>query len=103
MLQVAFDNIVDNALKYGLGKPVQVSLCRYNGRVQLQVADEGMGINQDEKDKLFEPFYRNEGVRHIQGMGIGLSLVKSIIDWHGWSITLKPNQPSGTVLIIDFA
>lgn len=102
MLQVALDNILDNAYKYGKGKPVDIYLRLKQGQPELQVEDRGIGIKKEEREKLFLPFYRTEGVRHIQGIGIGLSLVKSIIGWHGWKIDLLDNFPEGSIVKINF-
>lgn len=103
MLQMAFDNVLENAIKYGSSKPVTVALLKKGKQTVLNVQDEGIGINGTEEEKVFQPFYRTENVRHIQGMGIGLALVKSILEWHGWKIILTPNHPKGTKVVILFS
>jgi signal transduction histidine kinase len=102
MLQVAIDNVVENALKYGEGKPVRIHLGCRSGFCSLSVVDEGLGVTPDELGKLFQVFYRNPNVRHIQGTGIGLPLVKSIVEWHGGTIDIMPHQPAGTKVQISF-
>jgi signal transduction histidine kinase len=103
MLQIALDNILENGIKYGNGKPLTVTLGTEKGDAILNIKDEGVGIHAEECEKVFQPFYRPEGVRHIRGTGIGLALVKSIMEWHGWKIRLQPNHPGGTVVRILFS
>lgn len=102
MIKVALYNIIENAVKYGEEKPVAISLCTFKNQSVIRIKDEGKGIEEEENEKLFHPFYREEGIRHIQGTGIGLSLVKNIIDWHGWGIKLTNNTPNGTIVEISF-
>lgn len=102
MIKVALYNIIENAVKYGGEKPVEIALCIVKNQLILRVKDQGKGIQENEQEKLFHPFYREESVRHIQGTGIGLSLVKSIMDWHGWGIKLANNTPQGTIVEISF-
>lgn len=102
MLQVAVDNVVENALKYGEGRPVSIQLLCTGNRLRLIVKDEGMGVTAEDMGKLFQVFYRNPNVRHIEGTGIGLPLVKSIVEWHGGTIEVTSNQPTGTKVEIDF-
>jgi len=102
ILQLALVNVLENALKYGEGKPVHISLCTTERMLQLQVADTGMGVSDEERAKLFDLFYRTNGVRHIHGSGIGLPLVKSIVEWHKGHISLQSNQPKGLTVTMTF-
>ncbi len=80
MLETAYLNLIDNAVKYGNQKEVLVRLFNEPGKVCLEVIDKGDGIAEQDMEHLFKPFYRS--IRHHgqNGSGIGLSLVKSIAE-----------------------
>ncbi len=93
-------NIVNNAVKYTPpGSHITLSARRDGEDVAVEIADDGPGIPDDSKAKLFEMFYtagntRGDGRR---GMGLGLSLCKSIVMAHGGTISVRDNMPQGTV------
>ncbi|MFH1803365.1 MAG: ATP-binding protein [Pseudomonadota bacterium] len=88
-LKRAFTNLIENALKYG--HRAYVSLDATADRVMVTVCDEGPGIPEDEQEKVFLPFYRVEGsrARSTGGSGLGLSIVKTVIDAHEGDISLR--------------
>ncbi len=96
LLQAAFFNLLDNAIKYGLNQPVSVRLFVMGQAICLEVIDRGPGILAKELKQVFEPFYRTENNGHISGSGIGLSLVKSIAEKYGGSIVLVSQTGEGT-------
>jgi signal transduction histidine kinase len=105
LLQIMINNLLDNAIKYS---PKQTTIAfdlkkDYNG-IHLQVADEGAGVPDEEKSKIFQRFYRvgNETVRATKGTGLGLYLCKKIANDHSASISVKNNSPAGSVFIIHF-
>jgi signal transduction histidine kinase len=92
----ALTNIVANAVKYG--EHASVCLQELPGRgFMIDVQDDGPGIPDTEKAKVFEPFYRTDAARGSdqQGMGLGLSIARSIILAHGGTIELHDRQPRG--------
>ncbi len=99
IVQIAFFNLLDNAIKYGNDKAVTVRLFRLGNAVQLEVVDQGMGIDPDDIDHLFEPFYRSPKKQHLPGSGIGLSLVKSIAEKFGGSIHVQSGQGQKTTVL----
>jgi len=103
MLQVVIRNLITNSLKYGEGKPVSISLKKGDNRVQLKVADMGMGIDDSDKKHVFQKFYRvgDEKTRTQPGSGLGLYLVKEITDIHKGKISLENNDPSGSIFSIN--
>jgi signal transduction histidine kinase len=103
MLQVVIRNLITNSLKYGEGKPVSISLKKGDNRVQLKVADMGMGIDDSDKKHVFQKFYRvgDEKTRTQPGSGLGLYLVKQITDIHKGKISLENNDPSGSIFSIN--
>ena len=81
---LAVVNLIDNAVKYGEGSPVDVSLVVQRKELWIQVRDRGPGIPKDETRRVFDRFYRvRRPGQQVRGSGIGLSLVKHIADAHG--------------------
>ncbi len=92
----ALTNLVSNAAKYG--KHAWVTLQRVGDRgFIVEIQDDGPGIPDSEKTKVFEPFYRTDAARESerQGMGLGLSIARSVILAHGGVIELRDREPHG--------
>lgn len=92
-------NLVSNAIKYTPdGGQVLISLNRQSDSIEISVADTGIGIPQDELPMIFERFYQVEASseRHVHGSGLGLSIVKSLVELHGGRIDVK-SQDVGTI------
>lgn len=105
LLKLLVSNLLENANKYAPAKtPVTVTLNQEGSKIVFQVLDEGPGIADDEKDKVFEKFYRigNEQTRTAQGTGLGLYLCRKIAEDHNASIQVKDNQPKGSIFIVQF-
>jgi signal transduction histidine kinase len=97
----AFTNIVSNGAKYGVH--AEVTLTRNaSGGFKIEIADDGPGIAEGEKDKVFEAFYRTALARDTdrQGMGLGLSIARSIILAHGGTIELLDREPAGLIVAV---
>ena len=93
-------NLVDNAIKYTeIGSKINLTVLKINDKIHIEVSDNGIGIPNDQKDKIFTMFYTANNViaDGRRGMGLGLSLCKSIIEAHGGRIWVTDNKPSGTV------
>jgi K+-sensing histidine kinase KdpD len=100
MLQMAINNLLENAVKYTPSdKPVKIVLDKKKDCIVLQVVDEGQGIADDEKKKIFEKFYRvgNENSRTSKGTGLGLYLTGKIMKQHKGKIMVRNNMPNGSV------
>ncbi len=100
----ALSNIVDNAIKYsadGSGKPtVRVTVERAGGEVRLRVSDNGPGIpDPDDRERATERFVRLEQSRSQPGSGLGLSLAKAVMKFHGGRLDLLPGDPGLTVVM----
>ena len=92
-------NLVDNAVKYtDAGGQVTISLHQDQQWVSLQVADTGIGIPQDEKEQVLQPFYRSDHAtaQSDRGVGLGLSIVKSIAEAHGGKIEVDSTPGRGS-------
>ena len=104
LLQILLNNLVENAIKYS-SSSIEISLARKGANVQLQVADQGIGIPDQEKKKIFDRFYRigNETTRTTKGTGLGLYLCDRIAHHHEATITVKDNHPTGSIFLVNFA
>jgi two-component system sensor histidine kinase CiaH len=105
LLKMMINNLIENALKYSpKDKKVLVELNQDAGPVELKVADEGFGIAAVERNKIFQKFYRvgNENTRKSHGTGLGLYLSKKIAKAHNATISIKDNQPQGSIFTVTF-
>ncbi|MCO8289874.1 sensor histidine kinase [Tetragenococcus halophilus] len=102
-LQQIIQNLLENALKYAPTGEIKLSLQK-NEKICLQIADQGIGIADDEKEKVFERLYRIDPSRssEINGSGIGLSIVKALVTKYEGDIQVGDNQPKGTIFTIYF-
>lgn len=97
-LAQVLNNLVSNAVKYspGGGK-VQVAVSCDPGLARVSVADQGIGIEPDQLQFLYRPFYRAPSIRHeIAGIGLGLSITKKIIEAHGGELAVESRKGEGT-------
>ena len=105
LVQIALSNLIDNALKYAPKEsPVYVDLMEDDDTIQIKVSDEGPGVMDEEKKKIFQKFYRsgNENTRRAKGTGLGLYLTKKIIEDHNGDIFVMNNTPHGSIFVIQF-
>jgi PAS domain S-box-containing protein len=105
LLQQLFKNLISNAIKYVKDKPpiVEISANRINGnQVRLIISDNGIGIDEKNIKKIFEPFKRLHSQKEYQGTGIGLAHCKKIVDKHHGKITVESKVGEGSRFIIDF-
>ena len=96
-------NLVNNALKYSQDRKfIGVNLYRDNGSVKLEVVDQGIGIPHDEHQKIFEKFYRvgDPLVHNTKGSGLGLSLVRHIVQAHGGQVSVDSTPGQGSKFTI---
>ena len=105
LVEMLINNLLDNALKYSpkTGR-VGIQLTKVGNEVELQVWDEGKGIDVAERDMIFEKFYRSgdEGVRTTQGTGLGLYLCKKIAEDHGADIRVTEHSSGGSNFVVRF-
>jgi len=103
-LRRVFQNLIGNAIKYGAeAQWVGVRACLTDGRVEVSVTDRGIGIAAAEQARIFDPFYRAPDVvaAQIQGAGLGLSLVKRIVEAHGGQVTVKSAPGAGSTFTVS--
>ena len=103
----ALENIFSNALRYTKdGDSIsitaeQITTVENKKRVVITISDTGVGIEKEDLNHIFDLFYRGTNSRREQGMGIGLSVVKNIIDTHGWAIHVDSDRGVGTIFRIE--
>jgi signal transduction histidine kinase len=102
-LRRVFDNLVSNAFKFTLpGGSITLRLRAEGKDVRMEVMDSGEGIPEDKLNRIFERFYQVEGgsARRHKGTGLGLALVKEIVEAHRGSVTVKSELGQGTTFTI---
>jgi signal transduction histidine kinase len=103
MLQRAFGNLIDNAIKYTPENGrvhLNLQVCGKDV-VEIQVKDSGPGIAPQNRQKIFDRFFREESSRTTSGTGLGLSLAKTIIEQHAGSISVQPGENEGSIFIVS--
>jgi signal transduction histidine kinase len=105
LLQMLINNLLQNAIKYSPKEsPVSAVLKKHKTAIELLIKDEGAGIADDEKKKVFSKFYRtgNEATRKTQGTGLGLYLCRKIAIGHNADISVTNNEPHGSNFAVIF-
>jgi len=104
-LSNVFFNLVDNAIKYSKDAP-EITVKTYNAKdhVVITIADKGMGMTKDQKEKIFDQFYRipTGNVHNVKGFGLGLSYVNDIVKRLNGRIQVKSEKDKGTVFELTF-
>ena len=95
------NNLLSNAIKYSPnGNSIEVSLSRDSGELVIDVADSGIGIPENEIDRVFDTFFRAENSSGIGGTGLGLSVVKTAVELHGGRISVESVVNEGTTFSV---
>ena len=101
LLQPILTNLLSNAIKYSpTGSKVVFALSCRDAEVILQIKDQGIGIPAADQQRLFEPFHRGKNVGDIPGTGLGLAVVKKLVDIHGGQISVASEVGVGTTFTI---
>ncbi len=101
LLRRAVRNLLENARRYG-GPEVVLQLVHAGTGLDITVADRGPGVPEDQRERIFEPFYRMPGhAEYAGGVGLGLSLVRQIARQHGGQVRCTPRQGGGTVFALS--
>jgi signal transduction histidine kinase len=97
-------NLLDNAIKYTpSGGRVDISVVRENGRAVLRVRDSGIGIPAAELPRIFDRLFRGDQSRTERGLGLGLSLVKAIVEAHGGTVTVESTPGQGSTFAVNLS
>lgn len=102
LLYNAVSNVVENACKFSAdGQEVVIELSKQQQQTVIQVKDKGLGIEAEHINQIFEPLYRGANVQEIEGTGIGLALVKRIVELHNGYINVASTVGRGTIFTIS--
>jgi signal transduction histidine kinase len=96
-LEQVVTNLVTNAIKYGEGKPIDIEVACEPGFVVVRVRDHGMGIAPDKQQRIFERFERAVSARHFGGFGLGLWIVRQIVDAWGGQVNVASSPGAGSI------
>lgn len=96
----AIFNCTENALKYGEASDVRIVVRSDGGRVTVDVIDHGPGMTDDDRRRAFERFYRGDRTRGVSGSGLGLSIVKRVVEKFGGDVSID-SGPGGTTVHLD--
>ena len=103
-IKQVLQNLIDNACKYsGDSKKIEIKVVQVDSGITINVKDYGIGIGKEEKDKIFSQFYRagDELTQNVKGSGIGLTIVKQIVEAHQGTIKLKSEPGKGSNFQIE--
>ena len=102
-LSRAFLNVLDNAAKWGPENGTVTMTMQQidDDRVEITVDDEGPGIPADERELVFERFYRSVESRAMPGSGLGLAIVKQVMESHGGSVRAEESPRGGTRMVLE--
>lgn len=101
LLTRALENLANNALRYTEeGGVVRIGASRNGPTASIEISDDGPGMEAEELSRIFDPFYRGSSSRREQGMGLGLSVVKGIVDSHGWEIEVRSRPGTGSRFVV---
>src|SRR5881392_2393931 len=103
LFERAVGNLLDNALRFTPEHgSIDIALSKNNSDFQVAVSDSGCGIAPEHLPRVFDRFYRVESSRSSDGAGLGLALVKSIVELHGGSATIQSELNRGTIVVLRF-
>jgi two-component system sensor histidine kinase KdpD len=95
-------NLIENAIRHSpSGGTVEVGVARHDGFVQVRVVDEGPGIPEDERERVFDAFYRGEKRPERPGSGLGLAIAKAVVVAHGGRIWIEERPGGGTAVVFE--
>ena len=101
MLRTLFINLMDNACKFSPDQKANVSIAFMDGSINLSFSDNGIGIPEEEQQKIFMPFYRSDNARQFRGHGLGLSICQKIVELHGGAINVSSTPGKGSTFEVQ--
>ncbi|MDH6097482.1 ATP-binding protein [Anabaenopsis sp. FSS-46] len=101
LLDYILKNLLENAIKYSPKNSMIDLIMTYQEKyIFFQVKDQGIGIPTRDKERLFEAFYRGSNIGNIHGNGLGLSIIKTLVDLHGGQVNLESEVDKGTTITV---
>src|SRR5262249_8023151 len=100
-LEQVVTNLLSNAMKFGLGKPIQIVTRARAGRAFVTVTDHGIGIEPLVMPRLFKPFERGASARHYGGLGRGRRIATMLVEAMRGSVSVHSSPETGTVFTVE--
>ena len=100
-IEKVFLCLLSNAMKYGSGKTIEVTLTKKNNKAILKVRDEGIGILPQDREKIFQRFERASPINHFEGLGLGLYISSEIVAAHGGTIDVISEIGKGSTFVVS--
>jgi signal transduction histidine kinase len=100
LLRHALGNLLSNALKFSRGGKVTLELEADEAALRFRVSDQGIGIPEEDRARLFATFHRGANASDVEGTGLGLAIVKQCVERHGGSIGVESKLGSGTTFTV---
>ena len=100
-LERAFENLFDNAIRHGRGRPVQARCRVVGGAVVVRVVDQGPGIPEPERERIFEPFQHGSSAPGASGSGLGLAIVKGFVEANGGTVGVESLPDQGASFVVS--
>jgi len=101
LLRRMLRNLLENARRHGQGAPISAQLKRDEDTIEIRVCDRGPGVPEDQRERIFEPFYRMPGASEKSGgVGLGLALVRSIARHHGGEVRCVEHEGGGACFVV---
>ena len=100
-IEQVFSCLLSNAMKYGSGKPIEVTVDTDKEKAVLKVTDQGPGISMKDREKIFQRFERAASIKNYDGLGLGLYISKEIVDAHGGTISVESEIGKGSTFTVS--
>jgi len=100
-LEQVATNLLSNAIKFGAGKPIAVAVREHRGLTTLEVQDHGIGIPPGMLNRIFDPFERAVSVRNYGGLGLGLFIVRTIVEGLGGTVRVESKPNAGSTFTVE--
>jgi PAS domain S-box-containing protein len=100
-LEQIVTNLLSNAMKYGAGRPIEIDLSGTGESVRFEIRDQGIGIAPDKQSRIFDRFERAVSGRHYGGLGLGLWIVRQIVDALGGTIAVRSSPGEGSAFTVE--
>lgn len=94
-------NLLSNAMKYGPGKPIEVTVATAGDAATIAVQDHGIGVSKADVERIFGRFERAVSMRHYGGLGLGLYITRQLVDAHGGTIRVTSEPGAGAVFVVE--
>ncbi|MFP2933616.1 ATP-binding protein [Pyxidicoccus sp. 3LG] len=100
-MEQVVSNLLSNALRYGAGSPVRVALARQDSICRMEVRDGGPGVPEKDRERVFERFTQSQGSTHKGGLGLGLYIVRQIVEAHGGHVRVEQAPGGGAAFVVE--